>query len=253
MNYWNKIGLAAAMFAPRVHAQGYHAPSSSSPAGNVDMLLIIVIALVFLIVIGMFVGFMVMLANRRKAEEARRQREDEERRRHDEKLMSLVRGKDAQVAALEEQLKNISVMGDAINDVTAMLKAQGLSSISLIFVEGERSGMREVLDVHSPTREPKKCRIGRNSSICQVQIPDSDRSASGNHCLISFEGLPPEERFFVHDTEATNPTVVTKTTGKKLRVGDDGSKIYLEDGDIITVGRTPMRVVIIRPIPHDAE
>jgi hypothetical protein len=225
--------------------------AGATQGGGVDVLLIVVISLVFLIVIGMFVGFMIMLSQKnkqRQAEEARRLAESEAAQRQMQELISITKSKDAQLSALEEQLKSISVMDEAKADQTEMLLSKGLSSINLIFVDGERQGMMEVLDVHDPKDNPKKCRIGRNSSMCQVQIPDSDHAVSGNHCMISFEGDAPNEQFYLRDTEASNSTQVKKASGKVL---SGSEKVVLEDRDVITVGRTSLSVVIIRPLEKD--
>lgn len=246
------LSVFAQGYAPQSQSAGrnYYDPAAAEAAssGGVDVLLVVVISLVFLIVIGMFVGFMIMLSQKnkqRQAEEERRLAEADASQRQMQELISLTKNKDAQLNALEEQLKNISVIDDAKADQTEMLLSRGLSSINLIFVDGERQGMMEVLDVHDPKDNPKKCRIGRNSGMCQVQIPDSDHSVSGNHCMVSFEGDAPHEQFFIRDTEASNATQVKKLSGKILSASE---KVVLEDRDVITVGRTSLSVVIIRPL-----
>lgn len=229
-----------AQYAPQ-ESDGY----ASAPAavaqqggGNVDSLLIVVIVFVFLIVIGMFVGFMVMMNQKNKQ---RMMETSSSQLQMDELKNQLTR-----LASENMDLQNRSAINisDVEKNKTEKLLKKGLSSISLIFIDGERAGVMEVLDIHDPKDNPKKCRIGRDSSICQVQLPDSDHTVSANHCMISFEGDAPNESFFLRDTEASNATKIKKVSGK---VVDGAKKVILADRDVITVGRTTLAVVILRP------
>jgi len=236
------------LFAQYAPEEGNNYPSASTAevsqnGGSVDSLLIVVIVFVFLIVIGMFVGFMVMMNQKNK------QRSMETNA--SQLQMQELRNELSRLSAENIELNNHSVIdiSEVEKNKTEKLLKKGLSSISLIFIDGERAGVMEVLDIHDPKDGPQKCRIGRDSSMCQVQLPDSDHTVSANHCMISFDGEAPREEFYLRDTEASNPTQIKRTSGKVL---SGAKKVILADRDVITVGRTSFAVVILRPEGFDA-
>lgn len=121
---------------------------------------------------------------------------------------------------------------------TAPLDIQPSTVISLQQIGGQRHGMTTNLATRDPLGRKLRNLIGRDAS-CALSIPDDD-SVSQFHCSL---GEAMDGSFYVADLDSTNGTFLIRNGEEKRVVGREG----IQDGDVLRVGRTELRVIITEP------
>ncbi|MDT8389891.1 MAG: FHA domain-containing protein [Lentisphaeria bacterium] len=241
-------GVAA--FGQSAYPRYTPAPHYSANAGGgistVQIVLIIGFALVFLLVMALFIGFIIFMNNKAKRDrELLIQAINQGREEGKSSLRATLHQLEDELERVRREVPNISA--DVMDEVTEIIaNSQGKAQIMLIHMGGQRDSAVEHLLTRDPvTGKPKKVTIGKNQDSADIAIP-WDSKISRPHCQICFEPELEGDHFYVFDMNSTNGVFVKRdTNGEFERVN---GKCFLEDGYVLQIGMSNFRVLITQPV-----